>query len=150
MSYREEFPDFDPATMPAIPEGFEDVSWHNDSCPSFVNEAAGLILFVDFADVSLREFQGEETGPRFNLAYWDEGCGPESLCEGDDWTQIEAYLADPETMEAARLTAMADIRGRMVAALSDWRTRHIDYPYYAERLSAALAAYVASFTPKGA
>ena len=29
---------FDPATMPEIPAGFEDRSWHNDGCPSFVHE----------------------------------------------------------------------------------------------------------------
>jgi hypothetical protein len=35
MSYREEFPDFDPAAMPAIPQHWGDTSWHNDACPSF-------------------------------------------------------------------------------------------------------------------
>jgi hypothetical protein len=34
MSYRQEFPNFDPATMPEIPTGWEDISWHNDACPS--------------------------------------------------------------------------------------------------------------------
>lgn len=79
-----EFPDFDQTTLPAIPAGFEDVSWHNDSCPSFLNEKAGLIIFTDYADPALREF---EEGPRFNLNTWDNG-NCDTLRESDDWQDI--------------------------------------------------------------
>jgi hypothetical protein len=87
--YQVEFPDFDPATLPAIPASFEDVSWHNDSCPSFLNEAAGLIIFVDFADPAAREF---EECPRFGLASWDNGAG-DSIVASDDFADILAAVA---------------------------------------------------------
>jgi len=90
MSYREEFPDFDPADMPAIPDGFDDVSWHNDTCPSFLNDRAGLIIFVDFADPDRREFP---ECPRFTLGVWDGGSTGESIADGDDWQVIIDALA---------------------------------------------------------
>ena len=36
--WRIEFPDFPVEDMPTLPEGWVDASWHNDACPSFVNE----------------------------------------------------------------------------------------------------------------
>lgn len=53
--YRKEFPDFPEADMPALPEGFEDMSWHNDACPSFQHEAKGLCLWIDYADPAMSE-----------------------------------------------------------------------------------------------
>ena len=56
MAYREEFPDFDDAESCAslIYQGWEDVSWHNDTSPSF--ECCGVVIWVDYVDPSLREF----------------------------------------------------------------------------------------------
>lgn len=88
MTFQIEFPDFDAATMPAIPAGFEDVSWHNDTCPSFLNETAGLIIFVDFANPSDREFP--ET-VRFTLHTYNEGIG-ETIAESDDCRDIETAI----------------------------------------------------------
>jgi len=91
MPYRAEFPDFDPATMPAIPAGFDDVSWCNDSCPSFVDEGAGMILFIDFADPADREVPER---PRFSVGEWDGGAtGVELFCS-DEWPEVESFLAD--------------------------------------------------------
>jgi hypothetical protein len=53
--YRKEFPDFPAIDMPAIPEGFADSSWHNDSCPSLISEALGLRIWIDYVQVELRE-----------------------------------------------------------------------------------------------
>lgn len=89
MTYRKEFPDFDPATMPTLPQDFEDVSWGNDLCPSFLNEVAGLIIFVDYADPAKREYPD---GRRFSLSPWDNGPAYEGVIESDDWAEIEAAV----------------------------------------------------------
>jgi hypothetical protein len=89
MTYREEFPDFDPATMPSIPAGWTDQSWHNDTCPSF-NTGNGKVVFVDFADVSLREWND---GKRFNVHVDPEVADHnEVLLETDDWQQILKFV----------------------------------------------------------
>ena len=54
--YSTEFPDFDYA-LPVI-EGFRNVSWHNDACPSLMNDDETLTLWCDYADVTKREMQG--------------------------------------------------------------------------------------------
>lgn len=88
------FPDFPPATMPAIPAGFMDRSWRNDSCPCFVADGADLILWVDYADDALREWPG---GQRFALARLQDGQLPldvgARLVETDDWQDILDELA---------------------------------------------------------
>ena len=40
-------------------EGFADSSWHNDTCPSYLDEAFGLQVFVDYADLTKREYDGD-------------------------------------------------------------------------------------------
>lgn len=84
-----EFPDFDAKDMPEIPAGFDDVSWHNDSCPSFMNEAAGLILFVEHIDPAQRDFEEMD---RFNLAVWDNGADA-SIVSGNDYEAVLAAIA---------------------------------------------------------
>jgi len=54
-TWREEFPDFPVEDMIDIPQGFVDQSWHNDTCPCFDNERAGLRLWVDYKDKAQRE-----------------------------------------------------------------------------------------------
>jgi hypothetical protein len=89
MTYREEFPDFDPATMPSIPAGWTDQSWHNDTCPSFYT-SNGKVVFVDFADVSLREWQD---GKRFNVKVDPEIADfNEFLLETDDWQEVLKFV----------------------------------------------------------
>lgn len=107
MTYQSEFPDFDPATMPAIPAGFEDESWHNDVCPNFHAAAEGLTVWIDYADPALSEF-GEDGGARFNLVYGDQ---PEA--DG-------VYLPPP----GDRLTVYeGDDYAALLNALSVWRSR---------------------------
>src|SRR5262245_20715089 len=67
MTWRVEFPDF--TDMPAIPENWQDVSWHNDIAPSFADDTGCFLLFVDYADESKREFSGH---PRFAVYHSDE------------------------------------------------------------------------------
>lgn len=96
--YREEFPDFD-YDLPTI-EGFEDISWHNDVCPSMTNafstapigeDKGKLTLWCDYADTSKREFQG---GPRFRLVELDSrGDALKDICESDELAAILAAIA---------------------------------------------------------
>lgn len=56
--------------------GFDDISWHNDICPSFGIEQPGtrgdliMSVFVDALDPAERE-TGPET-PRFSTHWYDE------------------------------------------------------------------------------
>jgi hypothetical protein len=90
--WKEEFPDFPDADMPPLVEGLEDISWHNDVCPSFSSEALGVYLFVDYANAARREFP---EGPRFRLSeYVGEGEGPgNEIVETDDWDEVLAAIA---------------------------------------------------------
>lgn len=99
-SYSTEFPDFDAATLPAIPAAWEDISWRNDSCPAFmVAELAkgsvawrNLIVYVDFADAAQREHP--ETA-RFSVL--DTGAhraleGTKELFSSDDWEAVLRFI----------------------------------------------------------
>lgn len=90
MTYQIEFPDFDPATLPAIPPHWRDQSWHNDACPSF-NAGNGLVVFTDFADPALREFPD---GSRFTVHSDPELTnGNDVLLESDNWADVLAFVA---------------------------------------------------------
>ena len=56
--YKSEFPHYDDTLT--LPEGWEDISWHNDACPSFVRKFGDVEfrIFCDFKDPDLREMQG--------------------------------------------------------------------------------------------
>lgn len=59
-TYKYEFPNFD-YDIPQLPEGFVDVSWHNDVCPSFscdLNETQEMVVWVNYADENRRECGG--------------------------------------------------------------------------------------------
>lgn len=80
-----EFPDFDLATLPPIPEGWTDSSWHNDACPSFTK--GELQLFIDYADPARRELGIE--APRFALMRMPDL----TLCWSDEWADVLAAIA---------------------------------------------------------
>jgi hypothetical protein len=86
MTYRTEFPDFPVGDMPKIPKGFEDTSWHNDTCPSFYHEALEWKLWVDYAEQAQREIPH---GFRFTLCTED---GSETIAESDEWSTIEQAI----------------------------------------------------------
>lgn len=97
-----EFSDFDPATLPAIPTEWTDQSWHNDSCPCF-NTQKGVVVFVDYEDVGLREHDG---GERFSVHADPEiHDHNDVLMSSDDWNEVlkfvEAYDNDEVDREAA-------------------------------------------------
>ncbi|WP_175619482.1 hypothetical protein [Bradyrhizobium sp. 2S1] len=71
--------------MPAIPQGFTDSSWHNDSCPNFTSEELGLRIWVDYADKAQRE---HPDASRFVLEPSDnEDNITDPICT-DDWAVI--------------------------------------------------------------
>lgn len=89
MTFQTEFPDFDATTLPAIPEGWTDTSWHNDICPSF-NTGKGTYVFVDFADIELREFDGCK---RFSVHTDPEVTNSNDvLFESDDWADVLKFV----------------------------------------------------------
>lgn len=158
-----EFPDFEPSDIPAIPEGFEDVSWRNDSCPSFMNEAAGLIIFVEREDAAEREI--EETA-RFNLAVWDQGADAH-IAGGEDFDVVLEAIANhpakdlpavqPNTygvhyMRGGYMVVWADRNGLTdLVDMGEGSTVPLSpdepYPVFATREEARRYAAAASFGP---
>jgi hypothetical protein len=59
-NYMTEFPDFDYTIT--MPDGWQDVSWHNDVCPSFEKTFGNVTykIFCDFANPQRREVDGEQ------------------------------------------------------------------------------------------
>jgi hypothetical protein len=85
-SYRTEFPDYTAADLPAIPANWEDVSWHNDVCPSWV--APGEVyVYADYADPQRREMQNAT-----RYAVMHDGV---VLLETDDWDAVLTLVANP-------------------------------------------------------
>lgn len=131
-----EFPDFDRATLPAIPAGFFPAHWHNDICPHWQfgenHETANPTLWIDYADPARREMPD---GKRFTL-HWriNPPTDNAELCLEwtDDWSQILATLEHLEARVIAsrwvdrfHLGFHPDTRGRdyvlpnMVRCLTD-------------------------------
>lgn len=98
-NFREEFPSFPADSMPVLPAGWEDTSWHNDACPSFTNKAARVAMFVDYPNIEDRELS---EGGRFVVYAVDKDgcalCDCATIYEGDS---IEAAL-DTAQRHAAR------------------------------------------------
>lgn len=89
MTYQTAFPDF--VLDVTIPAGFADVSYVNDSCPSWHDETNHLFLFVNYADPELREFP--ET-PRFYLAKQNlqTDVSMTDLLLTNDWQEMQAKI----------------------------------------------------------
>ena len=90
MSYKQEFPNYDGKFY--IPKGFEDASWHNDTCPraqktvilpslgSIPEAEVSFILWQDFANPDLREY---EFGKRYVFAIEVNGDVVFEYCSDD-------------------------------------------------------------------
>jgi hypothetical protein len=88
MTYQTEFPDYTDA-LPALPAGFVDTSWHNDSCPSFTHDGLKLRIAIDYVDAAKREM-GD--GPRFYVTEEGHDYTPDDLLATDDWREVEALV----------------------------------------------------------
>lgn len=83
--WRTEFPDFPADAIPWLPGGWQDKSWHNDVCPSFlrtftVPDAVGeskwlAVLWCDWPERKDRELPEDD---RFALVLYDVTAGPEA------------------------------------------------------------------------
>ncbi len=83
-----EFPDFDVSTLPTIPVGFDDSSWHNDACPSFTK--GDLTLFVDYAEPTMRECGPD--APRFALVRHTSDGAMVTVASTDEWARMLAAI----------------------------------------------------------
>jgi hypothetical protein len=88
MSYRQEFPNFDPATMPEIPTDWEDVSWHNDACPTFA-PSLGWRVWVNYVEQKDREL-GYPT--RFAITRERSDGDIDQLFDSDEWNAVVAFV----------------------------------------------------------
>ena len=75
--WRYEFPDYPIADMPDVPGTWKDVSWHNDTCPSF-ETPSGNTVYIDRAIDADREMPGAE---RFHIMSADGVL----VTSTDDW-----------------------------------------------------------------
>ena len=127
-NYRTEFSDFPEADMPAIPEGFADNSWHNDSCPNFASEALGLHIWIDFADPEQREISD---GCRFTLEPSDNlDTITDPVCT-DDWAAILEAVEEERAEVAGCLERLEKAEG----AILQWQ---LDDPKFAVLLKRGL------------
>lgn len=143
MTYQTEFPTFDPATMPAMPDGFVDNSWGNDMCPNFILNLPGLRwveIWVDFANPEDREFIGEEAMPRFAVRRGSDEihvglsvglrAGESARYRGDpdpadaDWFfQSDDFAAILAEVEKEKADAREKAEGRLTAAYTAFLKR---------------------------
>lgn len=79
------FPEYDTATLPAIPEGWEDISWRNDVCPSWqIND--DYVIFIDFPAMEDREMGIED---RFRIAKTDNY---DLAFSSNNWDDVLEFL----------------------------------------------------------
>ena len=90
-----EFPDYPLETLPEIPDGWHDSSWHNDVAPSFmVGET--IQVFVDYADQSQSEWAGQPDYQRFHVLVERDGDW-QPAHSGNDWSAVMAAVAAAQT-----------------------------------------------------
>ncbi len=88
---RREFPDYDIATLPTLPEGYVDASSYIDAAPSFENEERGLKVYVDYAEYADRESGRSQ---RFCVCRYDEEAGDyeDVALSTNDWAEVIRFL----------------------------------------------------------
>jgi len=64
--------------------GFENSSWGNDICPSFINVKARVQVWLDYEDKEQRE---DPTATRF------------ALCQLDDYEQFESEIINSDNFQ---------------------------------------------------
>lgn len=90
--YQTEFPDF--ALGVIIPDTWEDISYHNDGCPSFyagvTQEGYNVKVWIDYADRKEREFPEMD---RFCVVIEDNLIIETDTHEGNDWDAVLKFVA---------------------------------------------------------
>lgn len=88
MTFSTEFPDYPVDSLPARPEGWVDMSWHNDACPCF--GTGDVVVFCDFPNEADREYPGL---PRFQVNLNPETGKDGTLFASDDWNAVLAFVS---------------------------------------------------------
>jgi hypothetical protein len=92
MQYQIAFPDYPASTLPLIPTTWADVSYSNDTCPSF--EAPNrLVVFIDYLDPQQREFGHLDAIERFSVIRYLEDGSIDELLHSNDWHDVLSYVA---------------------------------------------------------
>ena len=89
---KEEFADYDDMELDGIeiPPGFISAAWHNDTCPSIINETSGYKIFIDYKEPWHRE---NSTLLRFSLYKYNSSTDEFDFnFESDNWFEILAAL----------------------------------------------------------
>lgn len=83
-----QFPGYPTDTLPSL-DGFEDCSWHNDTCPSWRRD--NHIVWVDWPNDQDRDVPG---GERFIVVPLDKDgyLVEEPIMETDTWDHVLAYF----------------------------------------------------------
>ena len=98
MTLATDFPDYDPATLSAMPSDWTYDGWRNDACPSFM-AGPRLRVFIDYADPSQRDC-GPEI-PRYSVQ--DMGADfSSSLLDSDDWQAVLDFVLATRKADAAK------------------------------------------------
>lgn len=79
-----EFRDYDIATLPAIPNYWQDVSWHNDTCPSW--QIGELLIYIDYEKLDDREMGIEE---RYRVSDYET---VDLYLATNDWQTVLDYV----------------------------------------------------------
>ena len=96
MGYKYEFPAFD-YELPNLGEGWEDNSWHNDSCPSLDYSLGGeKILRIWFQESNPEE--RECGGKQFVLVTGEYG-DTDHLMESDNLDEVLSYIKQNKLIE---------------------------------------------------
>ena len=91
MTYKNEFSDF-AYDLPNLGDGWEDNSWHNDSCPSLDYPLGdGKMLRIWFQESNPEE--RECGGKQFVLVIGEYG-DSDHLMESDDLNEVLSYIKD--------------------------------------------------------
>jgi len=88
-TFRDAFPDYPVEAFPAVPDLFEDASWHHAACPCLISDIYQLTIWVDYPDPAMREY-----GPsvlRFSVEPYEPTPEHEGIAT-DDWREVLAYL----------------------------------------------------------
>jgi hypothetical protein len=97
MGYKNEFPLFD-YELPNLGDGWEDNSWHNDSCPSLDYPLRGeeiVRVWFDYADPNRRECEGKQ----YILAKGIYGETLTGILESDDLEEVLSYIEQNKLIE---------------------------------------------------
>jgi len=101
--YQIEFPDFGELDV-VLPEGFEDQSHHDSSCPCFAlagpdTDETGVFLLTISVDYANQERRRADDGARFAVYHGEIHSSNQALLT-DDWAEVLEYVRSHRSVEA--------------------------------------------------